>query len=191
MRYPLREAVLIATAMVWFFLAAPTAVASNKPYLASPQTQGENNSRRRDLPPLAQSSTQSTKSPESTTPAGTEHVPPTTTTSVLDKRESQAVLGKKVFDPKGDSMGRIVNVIVNRAGQPRAAIIDFGGFLGIGNRKIAVDWKALHFDPNTKGGRITLALTQKQIRAAPAYKEGKQIVVLGASGATETIPDSW
>jgi len=42
-------------------------------------------------------------------------------------------------------MGRIVDVIVNRDGQVRAAIIDFGGFLGVGNRKIAVDWRALNF----------------------------------------------
>ena len=42
-------------------------------------------------------------------------------------------------------MGRIVDVIVDRSGQVRAAIIDFGGFLGVGSRKIAVDWNALHF----------------------------------------------
>ena len=36
-------------------------------------------------------------------------------------------------------MGRIVDVIVSRDGQIHTAIIDFGGFLGIGTRKIAVD----------------------------------------------------
>ena len=40
-------------------------------------------------------------------------------------------------------MGRIVDVIVNRSGQVRAAIIDFGGFLGVGSRKVAVEWSAL------------------------------------------------
>ena len=44
-------------------------------------------------------------------------------------------------------MGRIVDVLVDRRGQVRAAIIDFGGFLGVGSRKIAVDWSALHFPP--------------------------------------------
>ena len=42
-------------------------------------------------------------------------------------------------------MGRIVDVLVDRSGEVRAAIIDFGGFLGVGSRKIAVDWDALHF----------------------------------------------
>ena len=42
-------------------------------------------------------------------------------------------------------MGRIVDVIVDRTGTVRAAVIDFGGFLGVGSRKIVVDWSALHF----------------------------------------------
>jgi hypothetical protein len=51
-------------------------------------------------------------------------------------------------------MGRIVDVIVSRDGQIHAAIIDFGGFLGIGIRKIAVDWNALNFAPVGKPGTI-------------------------------------
>jgi len=39
-------------------------------------------------------------------------------------------------------MGRIVDVIVDLAGVVRAAVIDFGGFLGVGSRKIVVDWNA-------------------------------------------------
>ena len=42
-------------------------------------------------------------------------------------------------------MGQIIDVIVKRDGQVRAAVIDFGGFLGVGSRKIAVDWSALSF----------------------------------------------
>ena len=44
-----------------------------------------------------------------------------------------------------EDMGHIVDVIVDRSGTVRAAVIDFGGFLGVGSRKIVVDWNALHF----------------------------------------------
>src|SRR6266849_2785320 len=37
------------------------------------------------------------------------------------------------------------DVLVDRSGIVRAAVIDFGGFLGVGSRKIVVDWNALHF----------------------------------------------
>ena len=61
-------------------------------------------------------------------------------------------------------MGRIVDVLVDRSGQVRAAIIDFGGFLGVGSRKIAVDWNALHFPPPAQ------SRCQHHARAARAIK---------------------
>ena len=71
----------------------------------------------------------------------------------------------------------------------RAAIIDFGGFLGVGSRKIAVTWTALHFVPAAeKRYGIVLELTRDQVKPAPEYKEGKPILVLGASGKLEPLP---
>jgi hypothetical protein len=79
-------------------------------------------------------------------------------------------------------MGRLVDVIVDTDGRPRAAIIDFGGFLGVGSRKIAVDWSVLKFVPGEpKGNVITVALTRDQVKAAPEFKEGSPLVALGAS----------
>jgi hypothetical protein len=73
--------------------------------------------------------------------------------------------------------------MVDRRGTVRAAVIDFGGFLGVGSRKIVVDWNALHFGRvNDKSDSITLELTKAQVAAAPEYKEDKPIVVLGAAG---------
>jgi hypothetical protein len=103
---------------------------------------------------------------------------------VLDDQEVSAILGKSVQSNAGEDMGRIVDVIVGRDGRIHAAIIDFGGFLGIGTRKIAVDWKALDFAPVGKPGTITLELTRNQVRLAPQYKRGEPLVVVGtASGA--------
>ena len=85
-------------------------------------------------------------------------------------------------------MGRIVDVIVDRGGNVRAAVIDFGGFLGVGSRKIVVDWSALHFwNVANKRESITLELTRDQVKAAPEYKEDKPMVVLGASGSLSPL----
>jgi hypothetical protein len=102
---------------------------------------------------------------------------------VLDDQEVSAILGKGVRSNAGEDMGRIVDVIVGRDGQIHAAIIDFGGFLGIGTRKIAVDWNALDFAPVGKPGAITLELTRNQVRLAPEYKRGEPVVVVGAARA--------
>ena len=92
--------------------------------------------------------------------AEVQHVPP---------EQAIAILGHGVADPTGKEIGRIVDVLVGD--QPQAAVIDFGGFMGVGNRKIAVQWSALHFAPADAKQPITLYLTQDQLKAAPEYKD--------------------
>jgi hypothetical protein len=108
---------------------------------------------------------------------------------ILQSQELQGILGKEVRSATGENMGRIVDVVVDRSGQARAAIIDFGGFLGVGSRKIAVDWNALHFPrPGDKAGRVTLEFTRDQLKAGPEYQDGKPVVVLGDQGKLEPFP---
>jgi hypothetical protein len=101
---------------------------------------------------------------------------------------ADGVLGREVRSAADENMGRIVDVIVDRSGTVRAAVIDFGGFLGVGSRKIVVDWNALHFGRvANKSDSITLELTKEQVTAAPEYKEDTPIVVLGASGSLQPL----
>jgi hypothetical protein len=110
--------------------------------------------------------------------------------TILGSRQAQSVLGKEVRSSANENMGRIVDVIVDRSGHVRAAIIDFGGFLGVGSRKIAVDWNVLSFAPDaSKGDVITLELTRDQVKAAPEYKDKQSVVVLGAAGGLQSMPD--
>jgi hypothetical protein len=109
--------------------------------------------------------------------------------TILETQEVQGILGRDVRSLTDEDMGRIVDILVDGEGRVRAAIIDFGGFLGVGNRKIAVDWKALHFVPAAgKRYGVVLELTRDQVKAAPEYKEGKPTIVLGASGSLEPLP---
>ena len=141
-------------------------------------------------PPTAQPGAESPPSTAPAPPAGAPPNPsPGTPAIVLDDQEVSTILGKSVLSSAGEDMGRIVDIIVSRDGQVHAAIIDFGGFLGIGMRKIAVDWHALNFAPAGKPGLITLELTRNQVRLAPEYKRGEPVVVVGAGGA-ERMPSS-
>jgi len=116
--------------------------------------------------------------------------PPVPEVTVLASHEVEGILGREVRSAANENMGHVVDVLVDHAGQVRAAIIDFGGFLGVGSRKIAVDWTALHFPPPGKpGARITLELNRDQVNAAPAYQEGKPVVILGALGKLEPLPE--
>jgi hypothetical protein len=98
--------------------------------------------------------------------------------TVVDGEQLESVLGIQALSATGDDMGRIVDIIVDRSGQVRAAIIDFGGFLGVGSRKIAVDWRSLHFNPK-KAGAVVVNLTKDQLRVAPVYKPAEPVVMIG------------
>src|SRR5215831_1745219 len=136
-------------------------------------------------PPIEQPLDSSVKTPGGL-PGGLSKEP---TVTIFDHREVQGILGKEVRSAADENMGRIVDIIVDRTGNVTAAIIDFGGFLGVGSRKIAVAWNALRFPSNEdKGERVVLELTRDQVRAAPEYKQDKSVVVLGASGSLESLP---
>ncbi|HYS83855.1 MAG TPA: PRC-barrel domain-containing protein [Bradyrhizobium sp.] len=128
--------------------------------------------------------------PPNTAPAAAapkDGVPPPSVT-IIGAADAHGVLGRDVRSAADEDMGRIVDVVVDRAGQVRAAVIDFGGFLGVGSRKIVVDWNALRFwRIGNKSDSISLELTKEQVRAAPEYKEDAPIVVLGASGSLQPL----
>lgn len=113
-----------------------------------------------------------------------------TPATVIDDRDVEGILGKNVRSSAGEDMGQIIDVIVNRDGQVRAAVIDFGGFLGVGSRKIAVDWHALSFPADGVIDHVILNLTRDQVRLAPEYRSGEPLVVLGAATAVQPKPDT-
>jgi len=82
-----------------------------------------------------------------------------------------SILGKRVKGPKGEDLGRVVDVLADASGRVRIAIIDFGGFLGVGNHRIAVDWPLLRFDPSSAESPLVLSVNVEQLRTAPAYKD--------------------
>jgi hypothetical protein len=94
---------------------------------------------------------------------------PLTTTMTPDI--AMPILGRTVYGSSGDTVGRIVDVLVDAAGLPQAAVLDVGGFLGLGNRTIAVHWGTLHFHPSDKDHPITIDMPADEIKAAPAYDD--------------------
>lgn len=121
-------------------------------------------------------------------PAPPKEPAPPPSVTIIGAGYAHGVLGRDVRSPADEDMGHIVDVIVDRTGAVRAAVIDFGGFLGVGSRKIVVDWNALRFGGvANKSDSITLELTKAQVTAAPEYKEDTPIVVLGASGRLQPL----
>ena len=104
--------------------------------------------------------------------------PPPKNIETVDGATVETVLGKQVVDPSGKDMGLVVDILFDRDGAPRAAIIDFGGFLGVGTRKIAVDWQLLKFTPEDPKAAVQLSLDRPEVQAAPEYKPSASPVAI-------------
>jgi hypothetical protein len=104
--------------------------------------------------------------------------------------EVVAILGRKIVSPSNEELGRLVNVLVDDRGRTRAAVIDFGGFLGVGSRKIAVDWGQLAFKPDSGGGQIAVSMTREQIQGAREFKDNTpEAVDVAAPPSAEKFSD--
>jgi len=172
---------LVATAQ--FLDAADLSLASQQQLTqAQPQDQAQLGPRTVPLAP-AELGSPPAGNPVPDQPAGNTANQPAAV--ALDRQEVRGVLGREVRSAADENMGRIIDVIVDRVGRVRAAVIDFGGFLGVGSRKIAVDWNALHFTAVDGNDRITVEFTRDQVKAAPEYQDGKSIIVLSAMAGSE------
>jgi hypothetical protein len=89
------------------------------------------------------------------------------------------VLGRDVKGPSGQVVAQVVNVLVDGSGRPLAAVLDYGGFMGVGKRRVAVAWRALSFAPGGTPGSsgIALGLSRDQLKGFPDHKDGEPIVV--------------
>ncbi|MCX8255599.1 PRC-barrel domain-containing protein (fragment) [Beijerinckiaceae bacterium RH AL1] len=136
-------------------------------------------------PPAAAAEAQK---PEPAKPAAAK--PPGTAATVVNMKTLEGIMGKAVRSRAGnEDMGHIVDVLVDAGGDTRAAVIDFGGFLGVGSRKVAVAWKTLDFADSIASGSIKVALTRDQVRQAPEYKVDEPIVILeGVGTAAKEVP---
>jgi hypothetical protein len=92
----------------------------------------------------------------------------------------ESVLGKTLIGVSGEPAGRIVDVLVDETGQVRAVLVDFGGFLGIGSRKIAVAWTGLRFGPPGNPHAVAVDLTRENLARAPQVKAGQPVIVISA-----------
>lgn len=79
------------------------------------------------------------------------------------------VAGTLVYGPDGEEIGRVVDVMIRkRSGQVAYAVIEFGGFLGIGTRQYALPWHVLTYDTRLEG-YVVPNLTRHRLEQAPVH----------------------
>lgn len=102
----------------------------------------------------------------STTPpaAGTATVAPTTDVFPM-ANDAKNLIGKNVYGADGNKVGEVNNLLVGADNRVHAAVVEFGGFLGIAAHKVAVPWDQLKVTQD----RVTTDMTADQVKAAPQW----------------------
>ena len=78
------------------------------------------------------------------------------------------LIGTKVQGTDGKNLGKIKDLVINpEEGDIQYAVLDFGGFAGIGDKYFAVPWEALQIDRENK--RLALDLHKKDLKDAPGF----------------------
>jgi sporulation protein YlmC with PRC-barrel domain len=86
----------------------------------------------------------------------------------LDLIASNKVEGTTVYNPDGEKLGSIYNFMVDKfTGQVVYAVLQFGGFLGMGSDYYPVPWQLLHYDED-KGGFV-VDVDQKTLESVPHF----------------------
>lgn len=102
---------------------------------------------------------------------------PNPTDEAVPKSRLVSILGREVTNREGDS-GRVIDVLVDLDGYSGAVVVEFGGFMGIGSRKVAVAWGALRFRREGNRSLLTVDVSREQIRNTPEYRPNEPPSVL-------------
>ncbi len=82
------------------------------------------------------------------------------------------LIGKRVYGPNDEDVGEISAVALDADGKIMGAVVDVGGFLGIGEKRVALDSSMLRLvrDADGSGTHFRASLTQEQLEALPTYE---------------------
>jgi sporulation protein YlmC with PRC-barrel domain len=103
------------------------------------------------------------------------------------------LIGTRVVSANNESIGDINDVIVDRNGQVMAAVVGVGGFLGIGEKDVAVPFKSLEFMSsqqaqamdNSKSGNNNVNTTGSTATTGNTTTSGS-----GSAGSTNTAANT-
>ncbi len=91
----------------------------------------------------------------------------TTRSSVIS---SDQVEGTAVYNNAGDKLGSIDSLVIDkRSGQVQHAVLEFGGFLGMGTDRYPLPWTMLKYDTVQDG--YVVPLDKERLKDAPRFAQ--------------------
>jgi sporulation protein YlmC with PRC-barrel domain len=93
-------------------------------------------------------------------------------------------IGKTVYDQMGNNIGEVNDLIVSGDGKIEAVILGVGGFLGIGEKDVAVNTQAVQMVQDGDTQRLIVQSTKEALEAAPTYDRSSRRYATDTDGVT-------
>jgi hypothetical protein len=84
--------------------------------------------------------------------------------------QASKLIGAKVYNASNESIGDISDLLLDTSGTIDRVIVGVGGFLGIGERKVALKISDLDIRKNGNSYRASVAMTKAQLEAQPQWR---------------------
>ena len=89
---------------------------------------------------------------------------------------------QSVYDPNNNKVGEIMDVLVSSDGKVNALIVGVGGFLGAGEKDVAVNFTAVKKTMKNDKIYLTMSTTKDALKSAPGFRYD--------SNQTTWVPDT-
>ena len=103
---------------------------------------------------------------EPTPPADMEFIEVQDETQFLANHE---VIGKDVVNVTDEEVGEIVDLVMDQDQKLVGVVLSVGGFLGLGEKWVAVPVETIQFPTDDQPARLTVAVTEEQLINAPDF----------------------
>jgi sporulation protein YlmC with PRC-barrel domain len=109
----------------------------------------------------------------------------TTTTFTTTQPQGQWLasrfIGQPVTNKTGQNIGDINDLLFDKTGRISTAVIGVGGFLGIGEKSVAIPFSSLSIMADATGKRVvTISLSKEQLQSAPSFQPTEKTANMGA-----------
>src|SRR5580658_5475040 len=81
---------------------------------------------------------------------------------------------QSVYDPSNTKIGQIMDVLVSADGKVDTLIVGVGGFLGAGEKDVAVSFNAIQKTVKDNKIYLTMNTTKDALKSAPGFKYDRQ-----------------
>jgi len=75
-----------------------------------------------------------------------------------------------VYDPNNNKIGEVMDVLVDKSGRINTLIVGVGGFLGAGEKDVAVPFEAVEATMKNKKMYLVMNATKDGLKSAPGFK---------------------